>query len=248
MALAVALAGAGVAHAQMGGMGGMGGGGMGGMGGGGGGMGGGPPSGGGDEAPADKGPPKPHVMKPIPQKKFDEAVTQMFAAADTNHDGLITLAEFQAQVEARRDAIIRARFQKIDLNHDGQISQEEFISWQLSLGSMASADTGGRANVEVVAEEIGPKLGNSEQDMALAMAIEPINPVMLVKANTNYDAGVSLAELLAYEDARFAKADTDRDGYLTMEEIRAMMPARGPGGRGPGGRGPGGMMPPPGDR
>ncbi|NWO81729.1 EF-hand domain-containing protein, partial [Escherichia coli] len=41
----------------------------------------------------------------------------MFDRLDTNHDGVITKEEFQAEVAAR--------FARLDTNHDGKVSQEE---------------------------------------------------------------------------------------------------------------------------
>jgi Ca2+-binding EF-hand superfamily protein len=250
--LALALVAA-PAMAQMGG--GMGGGGMGGggMGGGPGGEGGGPGGGhhgGGEGGPG--GPEKPREMKPITLKAFDRAVTGMFAAADANRDGFVTLAEFQSVIEGRRDAMIRARFKKVDTNHDGQINLDEFTAWQREQGAAALAEQGFGPNVDMVAEVIRPDLGESEKDFALLVAIDPLNPAVIGKADANYDGKLSLDELLAYEHERFNKADTDHDGVLSAHEIEAMRP-RGAGPRpggfggpsgfgGPGGRpgGPGG--------
>lgn len=203
--------------------------GMGGMGGGmrGGGTGGGP-GGGVDHGPdMPVGPRGPHDMKPISRKAFDAAVISMFRAADANHDGTVTLAEFNEVVTARRDAIIRNRFKSIDTNHNGQIDENEFIAWQRAMGSTALSDSAATQYAEIIPNSIAPELGDGERDEALAIAVEPLNAVVIAAANTNYDAGMSLEELLAYEHARFDKADTDKDGTLSREEIDAMIPRRG---------------------
>lgn len=232
------------ALAQMaGGMGGgMGGGGMdGGMGSG--------PEGSGPEGSGRRGPPpgdsRPKPMPPIPRAALDEPVKAMFRAADGNHDGIVTLAELEAVIAARREAIIRARFERIDSDHDGHITMDEFMAWQKSLGSVAAGqdraltDRGGP-----VPETVGPELGVKMQDRVLAALIEPLSAMTIVDANTNYDAGVSLDELLALERKRFDAADSDRDGQLSVDEVQEMMRKLGKGRDGPGG--PGG--PPPGDR
>ena len=243
-ALAALLLVASPAMAQgMGGMGGMGGGDMGGGGMGGGGMGGGggrPGGGGVDHGPdMPVGPRGPHEMKPISRKAFDAAVTEMFRAADANHDGMVTLAEFNEVVTARRDAIIRTRFKAIDTNHNGQIDENEFILWQRAMGSSALSDSAATQYAEIIPNSIGPDLGEGERNEAMGVAVEPLNAVVIAAANTNYDAGMSLEELLAYEHARFDKADADKDGTLTRDEIDAMIPRRGGGGfGGPGGRPP----------
>ncbi len=227
------------AHAQMGGGDDMGG--MGGMGGGrgmggGGGPGGGPPGGSGGGG-------KPRAPKPISRARYDKIVTAMFREADTNRDGLATLEEFHALVNARRDAAIRGRFAKVDANGDGTISMAEFTAWQQQMGSLATDERGAvgdRAGqvLEVIAPDLGS--GRDDEDALLGNLIEPISGTLIARANTNYDAGVSLEELLAYEGAKFEAADTDKDGYLSMQELRP----RGSGRDGPGGMGPRSGMPP----
>lgn len=217
------------AHAQMGGgdMGGMGG--MGGGGDRGGPGGGGPPGGGGG---------KPRMPKPISRAHYDKIVTALFRDADSNRDGLVTLDEFHALVNARREAAIKARFAKVDANGDGTISAAEFTAWQQQMGSMASDDRGALGDrVGQIPEVVVPDFGKDEDDRMLADLIEPISGTLIAKANTNYDAGVSMEELLAYEGARFEAADTDKDGYLSMQELRPK------GGDRNGMRGPGGMPP-----
>lgn len=222
------------AMAQMGGMGGMGGG-MGGMGGGGmggrhgGGDMGGPPDGGsGPRGGA------PRDMKPIALKKYEAAVESMFRAADANKDGIVTLAEFESVITAKRNALIHKRFVDVDANHDGRIDEGEFIAWESRKSSAEMAEDGGEF-AEIVPDAIFPDLGEGERDMALRMAVEPLGPVAIAKANVDYDAGISLAELQAYERARFDKADTNKDLFLSREEIEAMRGGRG---------GMGGGMPP----
>ena len=234
------------AMAQMGG--GMGGGGMGG-GMGGGGMGGGRGSHGGDmgEAPSGGGDHQPRDMKPIALKTFDKAVESMFRIADANHDGIVTLAEFESVVTARRAAVIRERFHAIDANHDGRIDEAEFIAWESRKGSAAMVDDTASEFSELVPDSIGPDLGEGERNVALMIAVEPLNPVVIARANTNYNAGITLDELMTYEHLRFTKADTNQDGFLEREEIEALLPGRsghhdgfsgGRDGNGPG-RGPG---------
>lgn len=219
--------------------------------GGGGGPGGPPPGGGGPGGPGGPGAGQPRPMKPIKRARFDRTVTAMFQAADTNRDGLVTLDELRMIVAARRDAMIRARFDKVDADRNGSISLAEFTGWQQGMGSLALSedqpvtDRGGP-----IPATIEPDLGEDAEDRALAMVIEPIGALTIVHANTNYDAGMSLEELLAHQGKRFEAADTDRDGELSSEEVRALMRrGEGPGHGGPDGpggpRGAGGDGPPP---
>ncbi|WP_343061270.1 EF-hand domain-containing protein [Novosphingobium flavum] len=231
MILSLLLLGSAVpALAQMGG----GDGGMGGMGGGG--MGGGGRQGGRGEGRGEGGgmggARGPEAPKPIKRERFDKIVAAMFREADTNRDGLVTIAELNALIEGRRDAAIRARFARVDGNRDGVISQDEFAAWQKQMGSAALQEgsaTGNRG--EIIPDSIMPDPGDKAEDAMLAALIAPLNATVIAQANTNYDAGLSLDELIAFEGKRFVAADTNGDGWLTMDELR---PRRQGGGQGSG--------------
>lgn len=186
-------------------------------------------------------------MKPLKREKLDKVATAMFRSADTDRDGIVTLDEIRAIFGARRDTLIRARFEKVDANHDSNISLAEFLAWQQQMGSAAlSEDQPVAARSGPVGEAIHPDLDDGDSPF-LAMLIEPLSTMTITNANTNYDAGMSLEELLAYEHKRFDAADLNSDGELSMEEAREMTrrgEGQGFGGpRGPGGPGPRGGPP-----
>jgi Ca2+-binding EF-hand superfamily protein len=171
----------------------------------------------------------PQGPKPIERKQFDEAVAKLFKQADSNTDGTITLAEFNAVIEARKTAAIGARFAAMDTDRDKSISFDEFVRWQRSLGSAVLSDSAIGGSLAIVPEDIRYDPGRSDNDKLIARLIEPLYATLLVAANADYDAGVSLAELDAYEGKRFDAADTNRDGFLTHEEIGIYLPKIGEG-------------------
>jgi len=193
----------------------------------------------GDFDKLDRGGPKarPVVGAALERAKFDAAVAKMFAAVDTNRDGTITVAEFQALIAARKEQAIAERFAAIDTNRDKSLSYAEFSQWQHGLGALAlsDADAGGGG---MVAEEIRYQPGRGREDQMIADVIEPLKTTVIAAANTNYDAGASLAELTAYEGKRFDALDTNHDGWVTEDEFQAGRRGR-PGGPGDtGGPGP----------
>jgi len=200
----------------------------------------GPPGGGGGPgAPGGGGLPggqpngKPRAMKPIEGKRFDKMVTEMFRRADSDGDGIITLMEVHAIAQAKRVAAATERFRQLDADGNQLISLAEFLA---SDRNPALASRPGDADDPASLDEsfaIRPVNGGKERDVVLEELIEPVSAITLVNANTNYDSGVSLEELLAYERKAFDKADRDGDGRLSEEELRELR--GGPGGnRGPG--------------
>lgn len=185
--------------------------------------GGGPPGGGPPPGGMSGGKPPMRMMKPITREKLDKVVTAMFRTGDTNGDGLVTLDEFRAIIAVRREKLIRSRFEKIDGNKDGTVSFAEFLNWQRQMGSVADSEYQPvAAGAAIVAETIPPELGDDPGSLSLAVLIEPLSATTIINANTNYDAGVSLEELLTFERKRFDSADFDGDGQLTMEELRSL--------------------------
>ncbi|WP_326914827.1 calcium-binding protein [Sphingopyxis chilensis] len=169
-------------------------------------------------------------IKAVTRARFDKIVANMFRDADQNRDGFVTTAEIKALASARRDVLIGKRFERIDTNRDRAISHDEFFEWQRSLGSLAQSDEAqaiGRGGL--VPETIEPDYRDEMEARLLLGLIEPLSTGLIAKANLNYDAGLSLAEFLAYEGKRFDEADRDRNGAISMGE------ARQPEGRLPGG-------------
>ena len=165
----------------------------------------------------------PYEMKPISKEYFDKIITAMFSQADLNHDGMVTLGELQSVIDGRREIIIRARFKDIDANHDGRIDIDEFVNWQHKVGSAAASECSAyTGHLELVPETLGPVLGDSDRDRALMLAIEPLSATMITKANVNYRPGATLADVLAYENARFDAADTNKDGFLVQQELATL--------------------------
>ncbi len=164
----------------------------------------------------------PHeYLKPIGVERFDKAVAAMFARADVNRDGMVTLAELESLLTARREEAIRARFHDIDTNHDGAISLAEFTAWQQDMGSAAASQCAAYA-ARLVPDTLAPELANNDRDDALADVIETLSALVITRANIHYRAGITLDDLLAYEHKRFNAVDTNHDGFLEQPEVEAV--------------------------
>lgn len=157
----------------------------------------------------------------IRRDRFDQAVEKMFASADTDRNGLLTLAELRATIESRKVAAIRSRFASIDADRNQAVSFAEFNQWQRSLGSVVMSEEGAAvASNTLVSEDVGPEPERGQGAMVLARLVVPLNATMLVAANTNHDGGASLGEVAAFEGKHFEAADANEDGWVTEEEMQ----------------------------
>jgi hypothetical protein len=166
------------------------------------------------------GEPRRRPGEALRRDRFDEAVEDLFESADSDRDGLVTLVELRGVIDARKVEAIRSRFAGIDADRSQSLSFAEFDQWQRGLGSVVLSDEGAAAasNI-VVAEDVRPEPMRGPGGQVLARLIEPLNATMLTAANTNYDAGASLAEILAHEGKRFVAADVNVDGWVTADEL-----------------------------
>jgi hypothetical protein len=129
--------------------------------------------------------------KPVTRAAVAAKLDSAFAAADTNHDGFLSVAEVQAlenselqKVQAALRARAEAQFKALDTNKDGQLSFQEFAA---ATPNVKATDT----------------------------------PASLVqKLDTNHDGKISMAEFRAQRLAQFDKADLNHDGIVTPDEER----------------------------
>ena len=156
-----------------------------------------------------------------------------FAEADADHDGAVTLAEFQADA-------LRA-FRLYDTNGDGVIDGFEIQAYErdrvpdiaeLSFGGEDAGGRGGR-------RRRGGGMGGGPDEAADGRGHGPLGagregaarysllnePEPLLAADEDVDGKVSLAEWTHATARRFAKLDKDHSGRLTLAGLRRA-PAR----------------------
>jgi Ca2+-binding EF-hand superfamily protein len=168
------------------------------------------------------------TLKPVKRSDFDAKVKQDFAAADLDHNGLVTLQEVHAARDAMLTKLFDERFSRVDANHDGVISHDEFVAWQRQMGSPDSADEAmteeNDRDVDSAKDAAGGRgrLGGRDGDGISRLILAPVDANLIVNADQNHDLALSLAEDLAYQDKQFDAADSDHDGTLSADELRAL--------------------------
>jgi Ca2+-binding EF-hand superfamily protein len=160
-----------------------------------------------------------------------------FNGADTDHDGSLSLAEFQA--DARRF------FQVLDRRHDGEIDPDdiEFYETVLAPEIRVNDDGGGMQRsgaTEFEGGEDTPARRNAgarrtRQGAARFSYFDFPEPVVV--ADRNFNRGVDPAEFAFAANARFEILDKNGDGKIAHEELPKIVAGPPPGRGGEGGRG-----------
>ena len=127
-----------------------------------------------------------------------------FARMDANQDGMLNAAD--------KKAMMAKRFSEMDADNNGSVSQAEFIAMQ-----EARADT--RKDRRAARMERGKMAGQGGRRGGRAMG-------MMARAEVNGDKAVSQSEFRAAMEARFTKADANKDGSITAEERQAVRKGR----------------------
>lgn len=160
-----------------------------------------------------------------------------FNGADTNHDGALSLAEFQA--DATRF------FAVLDRRHDGEIDPDDIEYYETILAPeiRVNDDGGGMqrsAATEFDGGEDTPARRNasarrSRQGAARFGYFDFPEPVVV--ADRNFNRGVDPREFAFAANARFETLDKNGDGKIEHGELPKIVAGPAPGRGGEGGRG-----------
>jgi len=149
------------------------------------------------------------------------AAEQMFAKMDVNGDGKFTKEERDAFRQKRVDA----RFAKLDTDKNGQISKTEFQAPREARRANAAEWKGKTGGLEGHGRGFMRHRGGKMHGGMWG-------------ADADKDGTITRVEFLARPLAMFDRADANKDGFVTADEMKAAHPGRG-------GHGKGHDMPPP---
>jgi Ca2+-binding EF-hand superfamily protein len=143
----------------------------------------------------------------LTKAEFDTAQKARFDAFDADRDGAVTPAEIKTERQERREGMrtetIAARFDALDTDRNGQLSRAEF-------SVRAAADNRGKPD-----GRRGHGGGRHRDPQA-----------MLSRVDVNGDGTLSLNEFSARGAEAFARADTNKDGAVTIQELQALRPGQ----------------------
>jgi Ca2+-binding EF-hand superfamily protein len=124
-------------------------------------------------------------------RRLVDRIAGLLRHLDTDNDGKVSLAEV--------DVFITKRFDRLDSDHKGYLTLDDFEARQHHALERATTD-----KRRAAAEKSLPRYEAAYK--------------VLNKAG---DGHLTKDEYLAASHARFAAADTDKDGMLSLDELRA---------------------------
>ncbi len=151
-----------------------------------------------------------------------------FARTDADHDGAITLQEFQADAEVF--------FNRLDTNHDGVVDGFEVSDYEQKIAPEilprisrltfddipplpdTRAGEHERRTTEHENEKPRPR-GREGGATGAAMYMLMNEPEPVASADADFDGKVTLKEALSAARRRFEELDTDHDGRLKRAEL-----------------------------
>lgn len=145
--------------------------------------------------------------KMTPEQRFDKI--------DTNKDGAITLEEIKrAKGEEAKDA--DARFKKMDANADGKVTKTEFLKKKEEAGLRKVENGPKNEGIKIKKEEPGVrKVENETKKEEVG-----IRKVEKEEADNDDDDKKENEKPKMTPDQKFTKMDTNKDGFITLDEIK----------------------------
>ena len=149
-------------------------------------------------------------------------VAERLGAADANRDGVLSVPEITAHMEAQR----AARFARMDSNSDGAVTANE-VGPRWEHLQVADADHNGRVSAAELqqARASGALRGGHGRGRGMHGGHDGAGFVQRFDRNGN--GSIEVSELPPRMAEHLGAADANRDGTLSADELRAHMEARG---------------------
>ncbi|MDB5687205.1 MAG: hypothetical protein JWR77_1794 [Rhizorhabdus sp.] len=165
---------------------------------------------------------------PQTRAELQTQIADHFNAADTNKDGFVTKAEFdagreamRAKFEAKREEHRAEMFATLDKDRNGSLSKDEFTAPRTpGEHDMPPPPPGAGRD----SDRDGPHHGRHMRGHRGGMGM-PMGGKWFDTADANKDGKLTLAEASARPLAMFDSADTNKDGKISPEEHKAAFEA-----------------------
>jgi hypothetical protein len=140
-----------------------------------------------------------------------EPIDRWFQGADGDHDGALTVTEFQA------DAL--RFFATLDVNHDSEIAPDEIIRYETEVAPEVQSGMRVTYTVGRDGRQRRPRQRPGEGPFGMGSQALLNIPQPVISADADFKRGVSPAEFRHTAGQRFLLVDRNRDGRITREEL-----------------------------
>jgi hypothetical protein len=138
-----------------------------------------------------------------------EPIERWFNGADTDHDGAISVTEFQADA---------ARFYAtLDVNHDGEIAPDENSRYETEIAPEVQSATG----MTVFGTDSQRRARARASDGPYGIGTQALLaiPQPVISADSDFNRGISLSEFRHMAGQRFLLVDRNHDGRISHDEL-----------------------------
>jgi hypothetical protein len=137
-------------------------------------------------------------------------VVDWFNAADKDHDGKLTKAEFRADADAY--------FHELDINKDGVIDGREVAYYErITAPEIIQSFVPDQGQPQQSGDDNTSKPKELPQGGAWYGLLGEPEPV--AAADTNFDNVITYAEFMQATDERWKLLDPDKKGYITLDSL-----------------------------
>lgn len=143
----------------------------------------------------------------ITRQESQAAKVARFKAIDTNKDGVVTREEADKARNGQRAASRAERFAKMDANKDGRVSKTEAPMPDERFQQLDSNKDGALTESELAA---GAKKWSNKRH----------GKGVLNRLDTDSDGRLTEKEVTSAADRMFERADANKDGSITKEEMQ----------------------------
>jgi len=144
--------------------------------------------------------------------EFEAVMNTRFRNMDSDHDGLVSKAEFRNYLQHRRLEHRQARLKRMDSNGDGQVSKAEYLAYQAKKAEARFARQDKNHDGVLRADEL---------QMHGSRFVHHGGHNLFGKLDANGDGVISLEESRVAASAWFTRLDTNGDNIISAEEVKA---------------------------
>lgn len=147
----------------------------------------------------------------VTQAEFDNAMQARFKKMDTNHNGVISESEFRDYLQQRRLMHKQEILKKMDSNQDGKVSESEYVGYMTYRAKQQFAHMDKNHDGILEANELGSRFYHGHH----------FGRSLFHRLDTNGDGHISLAESKAAWQTWFKRLDRNGDKQITPDEVKA---------------------------